>query len=273
VVRLDARSRVLWSYRGGAHHDLFLHPAGELWVLDRRAVRLPRINPEEHVLEDLVTVLDPDNGAVIRQISILEALERSPFAHLLEAMPRRGDLLHTNTLKLLGEEAREVPLPGFRPGNLLLSVLTIDALAVLDPDRGEVVWAATGPWRRQHEPVLLAGGRILLFDNLGLGDRSRVIEIEAVSTEVVWSYPERPNPELLFSRTLGASRRLPNGNTLITESENGRALEVTAEGEVVWEFYTPHRAGDGGELVATLFEVSRVSAEQPWLAPSGRRRR
>ncbi|WP_115865017.1 arylsulfotransferase family protein [Halorussus litoreus] len=33
--------------------------------------------------------------------------------------------------------------------------------------------------------------------------------------------------------------RLPNGNTLITDSNNQRVLEVTPEGEIVWEFYAP----------------------------------
>jgi hypothetical protein len=49
-----------------------------------------------------------------------------------------------------------------------------------------------------------------------------------------------------------------NGNTLITESENGRAIEVTRGGRVVWEFNSPHRAGPRSELVATLFEVLRL---------------
>ena len=30
---------------------------------------------------------------------------------------------------------------------------------------------------------------------------------------------------------------MPNGNTLITDSNNGRVFEVTKNGEVVWEFY------------------------------------
>jgi hypothetical protein len=269
VVRLDARSRLVWAYRGGAHHDLFVHPEGGLWVLDRRAIVLPRIHPDEHVLEDLVTVLDPADGSVLRQISVLEAFERSPYAPLLAAMKPGGDLLHTNTLRLLGEEALALGHPAFRPGNLLLSVLELDALAVLDPHVEEVVWAATGPWRRQHQPVLLPEGKMLLFDNLGLGDRSRVVELDPLSGKLGWSYPDPTDPALLFSKTLGSCQRLANGNTLITESENGRALEVTAAGEVVWEFLTPHRAGERGELVATLFEVVRVSPEQPWLGRSG----
>jgi len=34
-------------------------------------------------------------------------------------------------------------------------------------------------------------------------------------------------------------------------------LEITTENQVVWEFFSPHRAGERQELVATLFEVVR----------------
>jgi hypothetical protein len=35
---------------------------------------------------------------------------------------------------------------------------------------------------------------------------------------------------------MGNAQRLPNGNTLITESSFGRFFEVTKEGELVWEY-------------------------------------
>jgi hypothetical protein len=60
---------------------------------------------------------------------------------------------------------------------------------------------------------------------------------------------------------------LANGNTLITESDNGRAFEVTDDGQVVWEFHNQHRAGDADEYVATLFELVRLDPQFPteWL--------
>ena len=32
---------------------------------------------------------------------------------------------------------------------------------------------------------------------------------------------------------------MPNGNTLITESDSGHVFEVTKDGSIVWEFYNP----------------------------------
>jgi hypothetical protein len=265
IVKLDARSNVLWSRRGGFHHDLQVMEDGSIWVLDRDGKVIPRINPDEGVLEDFVTVLSPQ-GDVVRRVSVLEAFERSRFATLLGRMERAGDVFHTNTLEVLDGRFADRD-PAFRKGNVLLSVLKLDTLAVLDPERGEIVWARTGGWRRQHQPTFLDDGNLLMFDNRGPGgdparEKSRVIEVDPRTGAVVWQYGG-PGGDL-FSKTLGSCQRLPNGNTLITESENGRALEVTRDGRVVWELYNPNRAGEHRELVAVLFEVIRLPEAFPF---------
>ena len=265
IVKLDRRSRVLWAVRGGMHHDLEIGAGGEIWVLDREGRVIPRIDPHRGVLEDMVTVLAAD-GRVLRRISLLESFERSRWAGLLDRMPRSGDVFHTNTLEILDGRWADRH-PAFAAGNLLVSILKLDTIAVVDPDRREVVWATTGAWRRQHQPTFVAGGNLLLFDNLGAGQgRSRVLEIDPLSGRLVWSWGSQGERIDLFSKTLGSCQRLPNGNTLITESENGRALEVTHDGRVVWELYSPYRAGARGELVAALFEVVRLPPDFPFRA-------
>ena len=62
---------------------------------------------------------------------------------------------------------------------------------------------------------------------------------------------------------LGAATRLENGNTLITESDGGRAVEVTPSGETIWEFYNPHRAGSKADFIATLPEMIRLPESLP----------
>ncbi|HEY9422281.1 MAG TPA: arylsulfotransferase family protein [Thermoanaerobaculia bacterium] len=262
LVKLNARSRVLWSQRGDIHHDLQVMDDGTIYVLDREGKILPRINPKEGVLEDFVTVLNP-SGKVIRRLSILECFERSSYASLLRTMERKGDIFHTNTLEVLDGRFADRH-PAFRKGNLLVSLWGIHVLAILDPEKRTVVWARTGGWRRQHQPTVLEDGRMLLFDNLGAArNRSRVIELDPLTGETLWGYGGTPEVDF-FSKTLGSAQRLPNGNTLITESENGRALEVTRDGRTVWEFHNPHRAGERGELVAVLFEMVRLPPDFPF---------
>jgi hypothetical protein len=64
---------------------------------------------------------------------------------------------------------------------------------------------------------------------------SRVLEINPVTLELVWSYTNAR----FFSTNISSAQRLPNGNTLITEGAPGRLLEVTADRKVVWEYIYP----------------------------------
>lgn len=261
VIKLDRHSELQWAVAGGMHHDLDVAADGAIWILDRQGRAAPEIRAEGGVLEDFVTVLEAD-GRRRRRISVLVALQRSVYAPLLNDRRDEPDFLHTNTLEIL--DGRWVHRnPAFRKGNLLISILGLDAIAILDPDREQVVWALKGMWRRQHQPTLLDNGRMLVFDNLGAGDASRVLELDPLTLELAWSYGGDAGDDFL-SRSLGSCQRLQNGDTLITESQNGRAFEVDADGQLVWEFRNPARAGARQELVASLFEMVRLPPEFPF---------
>ncbi|RMH17205.1 MAG: hypothetical protein D6701_07810, partial [Gemmatimonadetes bacterium] len=198
------------------------------------------------------------------EVSLLEAFEHSPHrdvwrrAGTLRAA--KGDLFHTNTIEVLdGRIAKRVP--AFAKGHWLVSMRVLDAIAIVDPRRRVVTWTLSGPFHGQHDPEIVDGGNLLVFDN-GAGLRSRVLEIDPATGEIVWQYRgSRDHP--FHSALLGAAQRLPNGNTLVTESEYGRAFEVDRAGEIVWEYHNPERAGPGGELIATLPELVRLPANFP----------
>jgi outer membrane protein assembly factor BamB len=121
-----------------------------------------------------------------------------------------------------------------------------------------------GDWRFQHDARPLSGGRVLFFDNLGQRDHSRVLEVDARDGAVLWRY-QASEPGAFLSLCCGASQRLANGNTLITETARGHAFEVDPAGDTVWEYWSPHRvvASDGSEKVARLFEVLRLPDAWP----------
>jgi len=263
LIKLDRNSNVLWSFDGNAHHDLFVRDNGEIYVLTREAKVIPRINPTEPVLEDFITILNA-KGKFQRKISILEAFERSWYASVLWPI-RKEDLFHTNTLEVL--DGRFVNrTPAFRKGNVLISIPHLDLIAVIDPDQEKVVWMLQGCWRFQHQPTFLDNGNLLIFDNAGDRGKSRVIEFDPMTQTVSWWYTSNQQ-RIFFSHTLGSCQRLPNGNSLITESDRGRAFEVTADKTVVWEFLNRHRAGPEGRLIATLPEVIRIPSSfvSSWL--------
>lgn len=260
MVKLDRDSNVIWKHLGGEHHDLEVMEDGRIFVLSRESRVVPEVSETSLVLEDFVTVLDED-GEVLSHQSILDAFWNSQYEQAVRALNFRtaGDITHTNTLHLLDGTLSNI-IPAFREGNFLISFRKLDAIAVLDHDANEIVWLMAGPWLGQHQPELLPTGRILLFDNGGVGPCSRVVEFDPVTQRDAWSYGELPGQEF-YTKSCGTAERLANGNTLITESDNGHVFEVTGSGEIVWEYWNPERAGDEGELIATIFEMLRLPAD------------
>jgi len=148
-----------------------------------------------------------------------------------------------------------------------------------------------GPHHTHMVPNGLPGaGNVMVYDNggqAGYGEPnamssnglatihrfySRVLEIDPVTKEVVWEYSikSRKKPWKLFgyqefSPFISSAQRLPNGNTLICEGSNGRFIEVTREGEVVWEYISPYP----GNIPGTNYVYRAYRMPYEW-APDGK---
>ena len=125
---------------------------------------------------------------------------------------------------------------------------------LLDFEKRAIVWWTKGNFVGQHDPRVLEGGSVLLFDNLGTPGKSVVREIDPATGAELWSYhgsDEAP----FFTMCCGTARRLPNGNTLIVETEKGRAFEVTADAEIVWEFVSPFKLDTYGAMLQDLVRL------------------
>lgn len=264
LVRMDADSRPLWSYLQRAHHDFDIAPDGHVLVLTHEIseqVFAPRPQLRTPRIDDFVVELDA-SGRELRKIALLQALDGTPYLRLVDALPayldHNGDYLHTNNVDVV-RPADAARFAFLRERQVLLSMREPSALLALDLDAQRVTWALRGSWVGQHDPDLLDNGHILLFDNNGGFEhegRSRILEIDPATSAVAWQYggPDQP----LSSRVRGEQQRLPNGNTLITESDGGRLLEVAADGSLVWEFLNPVRAGDNDALVPVVSWGTRI---------------
>ena len=263
LVKLDKDSRVLWKYPAKCHHDVDVAEDGTVYALQNEMV--DQVPPglaylPTPCMADFVEVISPD-GKRRKSISLLEAIHDSPYALLFRmlerpaaldgAVPleasrtppslddaRRRDVLHSNSIKVLSR-ALAPKFPLFKAGQVLISVRNLNALVLLDPESGKVVWAARGPWLAQHDPSFLDNGRLLLFDNLGSPRGSCVLEYDPRTQAFPWNYPgDKGAP--FFSEIRGMTQRLANRNTLIVNSGAGTVFEVTPDQEVVWSCSIGH---------------------------------
>jgi hypothetical protein len=264
LMKLDKNSKLLWAYSGNVHHDFTVADDGRIYALAYRVDSRPPPGlpgaPKTFLAEDLL-VLSPD-GKPLATIPLYEAFRHSNFAMLFDAQLRRsgihtlkaapldptgnplaadaesvGDYLHGNSVKVL-PQALAARFPQFKPGWAMLSFRTSSIIALIDPEKRHVVWAAIGPWQRQHDAQFLANGHLLLFDNAGAGNGPRILEYDPVSRGIAWAYTPEDFDRLMKAPFGGACQRLPNGNTLICDWHRS-VFEVTMNKQTVWESHVP----------------------------------
>jgi len=166
------------------------------------------------------------------------------------------DYYHLNTIEVLPKTALGMRDARFQQGNLLICLRNANLILILNKDTKKVVWH-WGPrmldW--PHMPTLLENGNILVYDNGAHRSYSRIVELNPMSESIEWEYRARP-PEIFYSQIMGSNQRLPNGNTLICESLNGRAFEVTRDKEIVWEFYNPEIKKGKRRRIYTMMRIT-----------------
>jgi Arylsulfotransferase (ASST) len=267
LVKLDRNSEVVWRYLANVHHDLDVGPDGRIYALTHELVDQP-LDGFDHLapprLDDFLVVLSPE-GEELRKIPLLRAVAASDYPHLLHTVSSHAvaDPLHTNAVELI--TAQNAARFAFgRAGQILLSFRELGAIGVLDLDTAKLVWATRGPWIGQHDPDLLPDGKILLFDNYGHFEkpegRSRVIEFDPATMQIAWQYTGTAQAPF-DSAIRGSQQRLANGNTLITESSGGRILEVSRDGEIVWQFVNPVRGGERNGKIPIICWAQRVDRD------------
>jgi hypothetical protein len=175
------------------------------------------------------------------------------------------DWTHQNTVNILPENKwYDAGDNRFKPGNIIVNPRNFDEIFIIDKETKNIVWSWTtnynGGLAHPHEPSMIAKGlpgegNIILLDN-GLFPKFRhhsgqsiIWEVNPSTKEVVWKYETTGySNQRFFTKTKGSVKRLPNGNTYISECVTGRAFEVRTDknhpdgGEIVWEYIAPDTA-------------------------------
>jgi hypothetical protein len=187
---------------------------------------------------------------------------------------RAFDWVHINSATYLGPNKwHDAGDTRFAPDNVIISSRQASFIAIIARD-GKIVWRMGPDFRETpelrrigqfvgpHHPHVIpkglpGAGNVLVFDNGGSSGygfdtpiasngygglaraTSRVLEIDPVKMETVWSY----NAAGFFSTNISGAQRLPNGNTLITEGAGARVFEVTPQRRIVWEYMSASAQG------------------------------
>ena len=295
LAEIDWDGNVVWEFshpdHTQLHHDQRKLPNGNYLGLSYRLRNEPGIAPFD-VKDDVIFEVTP-TGQIIWEWSSIDHADQFGLdqeAWDLMGDPDRfpyniklGDLFHTNSIQPLPENKFfDRGYDAFRPGNILVSQRNTNIIFIIDRATGDVVWKMgpdDGFTIGQHDPNMIGpglkgAGNILVFDNGGRGGYppeqyrpyTRVIEINPVKRKIAWKYDAESSgaPRLaFFSEFTGNARRLPNRNTLITESSWGRIFEVDRQGAIVWEWLSPFVYKPFNHLKRVVPRCYRVDLDWP----------
>ncbi len=251
-------SSTIWEKNITVHHEIALSPYDTILIASKE---IHKYNGRK-VEFDLIIELSQDGEEISRWSTYENFYELKKFhepseldlpaipvyVHIDRNVTIIGgdfDYYHLNSIQVLPETPIGKKDTRFQAGNWLLSFCYVNLIVILDKETKEIVWSwGTGELERQHSPIMLDNGNILIYDNGFNREYTRIIELDPVKKEIIWEYKSYP-PESFFSSSRGYAQRLPNGNTLITDSESGRAFEITKNGKIVWEWFNPEINEEG----------------------------
>ncbi|WP_135365552.1 aryl-sulfate sulfotransferase [Halosimplex halophilum] len=195
------------------------------------------INGDELLMNDMSQ--DGEDRVLIYNLTREEITWEYYFANYTEHYPKSGggefggDWTHNNDVEQIGD------------GTIMVSVRNFDKVVAIDRETKEVEWTLgsddnTSILHEQHNPDYLesedGNATVIVADSLN----DRVVEYEREGDE--WN-----RTWVLRGGNLDEPRdadRLPNGNTLVADRRAHRIVEVTPDGEVVWEVYSPYQPYD-----------------------------
>ncbi len=252
LVRLDACGNIKWKLDyPSTHHSISLSDDGNFWVSGNVPVS---DNPDgrKHiekytglrlpVYEDHALKVSP-KGEILHDINMLDVIYSNNLQRYIPKFKREnyGDIFHLNDVESLSKEmADEYPM--FEYGDILVSFRNLNLVFVMDPQSHAIKWHTIKDFNGQHDPDFIGEGWIGVFDNNSgftprglMSGGTKIIAVQPHTNKIDILFP-KSNSEHLYTYAGGKWQMLPNGNILLVEARAGRAIEVTARGDTVWEW-------------------------------------
>ena len=256
VARVNREGRLLWRRRDYSHHEPWIGAGDTAWIATaslESEVQLPgdlgkwRCD-DGPSLVDAVQGLD-ENGNPFEEISLVEAFAASPWASLLVAA-EPCDPFHLNSVARVGGDFSGSG--GARPGDFVLSLRNLSAVALLDGRTHALKRLVRGTFARQHSVKHLRGSQFVLFDNQGGRGRrsgtryaySRVLVVDLATGDETVLFPMQDSERYWnwWSGLRGRISLSPDRTRLIAAfTELDKVVEVRIEdGEPLAEFDFAH---------------------------------
>lgn len=261
LARVRPDGSIVWRRRDYSHHWSTVLAGGHAMTPSYRIVEDELYNKADPRIRsnilctskqyvDEINEIDPD-GKLVRSINLLALLlANDRYRFLLGRTVNSCDPLHLNYVAV-ATEAQAAGSDLVEPGDMLASMRSISAVALIAADGSSIKRVYTGTFAAQHAAQFMPDGDIVLFDNLGADPAhraSRIVRIDPdTGAEAVIFAPEDPADRALLSPTSGDIAISADGKRmLISHTTGGALLEIdTATGRILSRYDNLHQNASG----------------------------
>lgn len=158
-------------------------------------------------------------------------VEITPFKTLIVTDENTVFELNMSTKEKMYEHTvRAMSATMLKTGNVLISDESNSKVYEITK-KHEIVWEYYGDKPASYSSRLSNGNTLISYCN-------HVVKEVTPDYDVVWSFGEenKPGNDNNHLASPEYATRLKTGNTLITDTKNGRVIEVTETGEVIWSY-------------------------------------
>ena len=229
---------IVWSqYFEGVHdaHDAdLINNGSEIVVANMR-----NYNTTKEVSEDRIFVYDREQEEITWEWQFEKNTDwTKDMGGDYAAEPPKNDWTHVNDVDQVGD------------GQFLISPRNMDQVLLVNRSTKEIDLRLGSDnnysvMHEQHNPDYHESEDGDPTITVADSENDRIVEYEKRDGEWVRTWELGSNQDFNWPRD---ADRLPNGNTLITDSNNQRVIEVTPQGEIVWEFYAPWAPYDAARV-------------------------
>lgn len=219
IMRVDRDGHPIWWRRDYSHHapsigthpefgevlvtpGLTLHRGDVVYHLGDESLRL-RSDPSLDVLMDVINILRPEDGELLRQFSVMDAIKNSPHSAVLGANNDHMDPIHANSVVVLDDRVDGEGI--LSSGDLVVSMRSLSAVGVLDGRDGSLKCLTRGSFLFQHSARHWKGSKFLLLDNQGTDGThgpSRLLMINLVTGTERTIFPNVNTPPSIRAKAV-----------------------------------------------------------------------
>ncbi|MEX0340702.1 MAG: arylsulfotransferase family protein [Arenibacterium sp.] len=239
MVRMTPCGDPVWTLNNGIyHHTTEAGPDGHYW--SSAFVEPPRVEGlSEYFYDPGITQFSAD-GEVLYDSSLTKIMIEQGLGYMALAKQFDRDPIHLNDVQPVFEDG-----PYWKRGDVLLSLRNMSTIMLFRPSEDRIVWWKQGPWAAQHDVDVIDEKTIGVYNNnsLDIGD-GRELVVQGNSQIVFYDLETKthsnPFEDVLIehefkNEAAGLFTVLPDGHYYVDESESGRTMIFTPEGELAVE--------------------------------------